>query len=616
MFFSRYNKFLKYFGQGYSFRLVSIYFMAFMSSLIEFLSIALVFPFIMIMVNPGRVVNNPVATYVRDNYGINTTTDMIVSIGLLIVACIVIKNIYAIYIEYRQNKIISEWGLKIKQKFLEFYLYSPYEADLRRGQINTVENITENVDKVMQFYIFKFISLISNTFLIGLIFALLMYLLPVHTAIAVAFFSIAGIIQSEYFKNWSDKLGTQKFKLTDGPYNSAINSLNCIKEIKINGCQKYFYNLFSDISKKIIPFDEKLSLIPQMPQHIIEIIFIFTMIILCLGIFTKYGYQTDLVIVNMGIIAIAIYRLIPQIYKNQVYMNYINMNTSNIDIMFEQYDNFRKYEIPNNKDTDEKIEFEEKISVRELSYSYDTTENALQNISLDIKKGEFIGIVGLSGAGKSTFVDCLLGLLNYTGDVWVDNQILTNDNYRTFRNIIGYVPQKIVTVEGDIYSNVAWGIDRKDIDKDRVDEVLKQAQLYEQLKQTEYGLGLELKQDGSGLSGGQMQRVGIARALYRNPEIIILDEATSNLDVKVENKLTQVISEIKGTKTIIAIAHRISTLLNCDRIIYLNEGKLVDVGTFQELSNRHSDFEEIIRLSRVKIETEEEFIQEETEENE
>ena len=113
-----------------------------------------------------------------------------------------------------------------------------------------------------------------------------------------------------------------------------------------------------------------------------------------------------------------------------------------------------------------------------------------------------------------------------------------------------------------------------------------------------------------------MQRVGIARALYRNPEIIILDEATSNLDVKVENKLTRVISEIKGTKTIIAIAHRISTLLNCDRIIYFDEGKLVDVGTFQELSNRHSDFEEIIRLSRVKIDDDEEFIPEEIEENE
>ena len=188
---------------------------------------------------------------------------------------------------------------------------------------------------------------------------------------------------------------------------------------------------------------------------------------------------------------------------------------------------------------------------------------------------------------------------NYYYDKY--NTLLTEDNIRTFRNIIGYVPQKITTIEGDIYTNVAWGIERKDIDKERVDEVLKTAQLFDQLKQTENGLGIELKQDGTGLSGGQLQRIGIARALYKNPEIILLDEATSNLDVKIENKLTEVISDIKGSKTIIAIAHRLSTLVNCDRIIYLNDGRLVAIGTFQELSTKHADFKEILKLSRIKL---------------
>ena len=185
--------------------------------------------------------------------------------------------------------------------------------------------------------------------------------------------------------------------------------------------------------------------------------------------------------------------------------------------------------------------------------------------------------------------------------ICVDDVVLNTDNIRTFRNIIGYVPQKISTIEGDIYTNIAWGIERKDIDKEKADNILKITQLYDQLKQTENGFGIELKQDGTGLSGGQMQRIGIARALYRNPEIIILDEATSNLDVKIENKLTEVISQIKGKKTIIAIAHRLSTLVNCDRIAYLKDGKLVDAGTFQELTDKYKDFEEIIKLSRIKF---------------
>lgn len=604
MFFARFNKFLKYFGKGYGNRLTVIYILAFITSLFEFLSIALVFPFIMIFINPGRVATLAPAIYIREHYGIVETDKLILIIGGMIAAGIIIKNMISIFMIYLQNKIISEWGLKIKKEILGYYLYSPYEADLRRGKVNTVGRITKNIDDVMQFYIFKFISFISNSFVIAFIFIILFTILPVHTIIAITFFSIAGLIQSSFFQKWADRLATKKFKLTDGPYNSAINNLNRIKDIKINGCQKYFYNLFSSISKKIIPYDEKLSLIPLMPQYIIEIIFIFTMIILCLGILSKYGQSPDMVIINMGIIAIAIYRLVPQIYKNQIYLNYINIHTKSIEELFATYEEFKKYEYAQNKDSVEKIPFNDKISLSHISYSYDTKSNALFNVSVDIKKGEFIGIVGLSGAGKSTFVDCLLGLLAYDGDISVDDTLLNVENINSFRNIIGYVPQKVSTVEGDIYSNVAWGIDRKDIDKDRVDEVLKTAQLYDQLKQTENGLGLELKQDGTGLSGGQMQRVGIARALYRNPEIIILDEATSNLDVKIENKLTEVISDIKGKKTVIAIAHRLSTLLNCDRIIYLADGKLVDVGTFKELSEKHQDFEEIIKLSRIKLEDE------------
>ena len=215
-----------------------------------------------------------------------------------------------------------------------------------------------------------------------------------------------------------------------------------------------------------------------------------------------------------------------------------------------------------------------------------------------------IAIIAHVDHGKTTLVDCILGLLGYEGRISVDNQLLNNDNIQKFRNIIGYVPQRILTIEGDIYTNVAWGVERKDIDKQKVEDVLKTAQLYDQLKQTENGLEIELKQDGTGLSGGQMQRIGIARALYRNPEIIVLDEATANLDVKIENKLTDILYGLKGNKTIIAIAHRLSTLLNCDKIVYVRDGSIVDVGTFHDLAQKHEDFNEIIQLSKIKIDDE------------
>lgn len=605
MFISQFIKFLKYFGKGYELKLLYMLFMAFMTSLLEFLSVVLIFPFIIIMVNPGRVVNNPIALYIQNHFGIHGVNNMIMCIGGLIASIIIIKNIYNICILYWQNKIMGEWGLEIKEQLMKFFLYSPYEADLKRGNSNIINQITLNVDNVMQYFVFKVINFISNTMVIVLVFSILIFLLPVFTIIAVAFFSIAGAMQSGFFRSWGQKLADKKYKMHEGPYNSVINSLSCIKDIKINGCQKFFYDFYKNISEKIIPYNEKINLIPLVPQYIIEIIFIFTMIILCLGILNKYGEDPSNILITFGVVAIAIYRVVPQIYKNQMYLNYINIYSKNVDVLFNIYDEYSQFEYTENQDSQEKIAFNNKLTVKNLNYSYNKSTQVLNNINLEINKGEFIGIVGLSGAGKSTLVDCLMGLLEYKGDIFVDDTLLCSDNIRTFRNIIGYVPQKICTTEGDVYSNVAWGIERKDIDKEKVEEALKTAQLYDQLVQTENGLEIELKQDGTGLSIGQKQRIGIARALYREPQIIVLDEATSNLDVKIENKLTEIINNIKGDKTVIAIAHRLSTLVNCDRIVYLKDGSIIDVGTFSELCEKYPDFEEIVKLSRIKLDDEE-----------
>ena len=387
-----------------------------------------------------------------------------------------------------------------------------------------------------------------------------------------------------------------------GPYDSIVNSLNHVKDIKVSNSQKKFSEVFSKLTRKIVPYDEKIMLIPLMPQYIIEIIFIFTMIILSFGILMTYGENPSNVMASFGVVAIAIYRVVPQIYKNQIYMNYISIYTKNIDELFAIYEQYSSYPYSKEIDDNRRISFEKEITIKNLYYSYERDNNVLKNINLDIKKGEFIGIVGLSGSGKSTFVDCLLGLLDYRGEIAVDGEVLNIENIKRFRNIVGYVPQKINTIEGDIYKNVSLIFKEEEIDREKVDEILKIAQLYEQLSDSKQGLNAQLKQDGTGLSGGQMQRIGIARALYRNPEIIILDEATSNLDVKVESKLAEIISSIKGDKTIIAIAHRLSTLIDCDRIIYLKDGELVDIGTFNELSTKHPDFEEILKLSRIKIE--------------
>ena len=615
MFLIKFIKFLKYFGKGYQVKLIVMLFMSFITCLLDFLSIVLMFPLLMTMINPTKIQYSPLGIILSKYIKFETQTEIIIMIGLTLASIVIIKNIYSIIIQYQQSKMINSWGLEIEKKMISLYLYSSYEADLQNNSRNIITKITTGVDYIMQNFVSRVIALISNSFLVILVFGALMYLLPAFTITAVLFFAFTGLVQANLFYKWTTSLSEKKAILTASSYNSIINNIANIKEIKINGCQKHFYDAFSDISKKIIPFTEKINLLPQIPQFIIEIIFVFTMIILSSGILIKYAGQENLFI-TMGIVAVAIYRIVPQIYKNQTYLNYINLANYNLKQLFEIYEKYRLYDYSSKKDTKDKLIFNNFLEIKDLEYSYNKKEYVLKDINLKIKKGEFIGVVGLSGSGKSTLVDCILGLLDYKGKIYIDNELLNIDNFQKFRNIVGYVPQRICSSEGDIYSNVAWGIDRKDIDKEKVDDALKQAQLYDQLKQTENGLDIELKQDGVGVSGGQMQRIGIARALYKNPEIIILDEATANLDVKVENKLTEILSNLKGEKTIIAIAHRLSTLINCDRIAFLRNGTVIDIGTFKELSEKHADFEEILKLSRIKLEEEQKAQTEENKEEE
>ena len=603
--YRRFFKFIKYFGAGYKWQLVKMLIFAFFSSFLEFASIALVFPFIIMLVNPGQFINSIVGKVIASRLHNFVTPDNMNRDVLIIIACtfialIIIKNIFSIIILYWQNKIIHQWCLSVKNKIMRYFLYSPYELDLKKAKTDFIARITDSIDKIFDFFVFKVIILTSNTIVVAIIFSILVFLLPIYTFIAIVFFLGASACQNRFFKSWGKQIADKKYELVAGEYNSVMESMGHVKDIKINGCQEFFYYVYQKISEKIIPLDEKLNLIPIIPQHIIELIFIFTMVIFGAGVFLQYGTNSTKVALSLTIVAISIYRMAPQIYKSQVCMNYMEFYKDRVDNLFEVYDEYTKHLDEMQAPTDKRMIFNNSVTVENLNYSYNESAQILKNINFEIKKGEFVGIIGLSGAGKSTLVDCLLGLLGYQGKICVDGVELNNQNTREFQNIIGYVAQEIHTIGGDVADNVAWGVKKEDINEERVIESLKTAQIYDILEGKD-GIRTPIREDGTGLSQGQKQRIGIARALYRQPEIIILDEATSNLDVKIENELTKIMTDLKGKKTIIAIAHRISTLVNCDKIIYLKEGSIIDIGTFEELSEKHPDFKEIISLSRIKF---------------
>ena len=303
-------------------------------------------------------------------------------------------------------------------------------------------------------------------------------------------------------------------------------------------------------------------------------------------------------VASFAIVVAALFRIAPALNRIQSAVNAINSAMNFVKQLNNEYEKC-DFDLNREKsDNKNKLVFNHSIRFENICFSYNSSKPVLKNISFEINKGDFIGIIGLSGAGKSTLADVMLGLLPAdSGEIYVDENRLTNKNYTSFRKIVGYVPQQINILDKTIAENVAWGCDK--INEQQVLKSLQEAQLYDVISEYKNGIYSNIIVGSNGLSQGQKQRLAIARALYRNPEIILLDEATSSLDVQVEKDITDMLSNLCSNKTIIAIAHRLSTLKACNKLIYTKAGNIVDIGSFEYLSRKYEDFKNLIKLSNI-----------------
>ena len=552
----------------------------FIGAMMEAFSIAGIVPVVAIVLAPDKIETNRLVAPIYDALPFTSEKSFGIFLMVALVVAFIIKNIY-IYWEYKLlYRFIFTNQFRTSERMMKNFIRRDYEFFLEADTAVIQRSITSDVNN-MYALIQALLTLISEAVIFVSIAVVLLWADPLMTGIVAALLIVTLFIIKIFIKPVMKRAGEENQYFYSGLFKHISEMVMGIKEVKVSAREKYFVEEYKTCGSGYVKAVQKYTIINNVPRLIIEVVCIAAVIGYFLYLYLRGGDNTGTFTV-ISAFALGLSRLMPC-------ANRINNQLNNI-AYFEPFfmgvtDNLQQeiedenvdisaFEVPT-----EKLPAEKEICLKNITFHYPTMPdvNIFENASLTIPIGSSVGIVGTTGAGKSTIVDILLGLLQVQeGTILVDGvNVLENGNYRKWLKNVGYIPQTIFMLDDTIRSNVAFGIPKESIDEKRVWEVLKEAQLDEFVKGLPEGLDTKIGERGVRISGGQRQRIGIARALYEDPEVLVMDEATAALDNDTEKAIVDSINRLHGTKTMIIIAHRLQTIEKCDSVYRVENKQII-----------------------------------------
>jgi ABC-type multidrug transport system fused ATPase/permease subunit len=536
---------------------------------IETLSLGLILPLIGLLTNSDYQSKYP---KVFDFFGNPSDKTLLVAGSLVLVAIYAAKNIFLYFSASVQRKFINNSSARISQMVFKSYLAQPYEFHLTRNSATLIRN-AENANSVITGGLDPFLVLLTDGLVAIGLFVLLMLVEPVGTLCVLVVFGGAAIgfqaLTRKRITEWG-RLRKTHMKMV---LKHLQQGLGGVKEIKVLGRENEFFIEHEHHLVKSMEINRKYALIQLLPRLWLEVLAIIGLAIL---VAVMAGTRDDVssFLPTLGLFAATAFRILPSIGRIMASFQTIAYSSPLIRTVDEDL----KISVVADATQNEELLFKREIKFENISFSYASAHRpSLQNVSLSILLGEAVGIVGPSGAGKSTLVDIFLGLLSPSeGVVSVDGEDIATGR-RSWQDQVGYVPQSIYLVDDSLIRNIALGIPHDLIDHNAVLRALRAAQLEEFVSTLPLGLETIVGERGVRLSGGQRQRIGIARALYSNPQVLVLDEATSSLDTETERGVMDAVKALQGEKTVVIVAHRLSTVSYCSKIFSIEDARLVAV---------------------------------------
>jgi len=567
--------------------LVMVAFMA----VFESIGVAIILPFLQILAKPEIIQSNTFFRMLWDGFEFSSTQNFITFFGLAVLVFILFSLTFRAISTYVMMRFCLMRGYSLGARLLRKYLYQPYVWFLNRNTSELGQMVLSEVDIVIQQSLLAAVMLISHTLVTVLIIGVLCLAEP-WIAFGI-FVGLGGgyILVYSLLRKRLENVGKQRYQANENRFRVTQEATSGLKELKVMGIESAFIKQFRRPAQNLARFQTKAQIITKLPRFALEALMYGGFIIMVLVLQLRHGAEITDMLPFLGLIGMAGSKLFPSLQQIYQQLSLMRFSASALTTL---HHNLTTLKIPENIENDSGVlHLDNLFELRDVSFHYEKEEKAILNsISLTFPKGDTIGIVGGTGAGKTTVVDLILGLLiPDSGNLNVDGTKITLENTRAWQKNLGYVPQQIFLSDASVAENIAFGVEKDQIDQAAVERAAGIAQLHEfVIAELADGYDTFVGERGVRLSGGQRQRVGIARALYYNPEILVFDEATSALDNLTEQALIEAIHSIGRSKTVIMIAHRLSTVKECDTIFLLEAGTLVAQGTYDELISESEKF--------------------------
>lgn len=563
----------------------------FVGALLEMISVGAIPAFVSSITNPADLRRNAMAGPVFERLGVVSDLDTMRVTGIALVSIVLIKTVYLMALTWANARFNTRQTIVVSKRLFSAYLTSPYTFHLQRNSADLLRNTNQDAMVVVAAGLVPVMAIAMEVITLLMILGLLLAVEPLASVLAAIVFGGTTLIFTRLIRRRIHRLGERERGARAEMLRSVNEGLSGIKTTRVLGRESHFLHRYGVAAEEFASASVTKQVLDTLPRLILETVGVVGLLALT-GALVASGRPLASLVPTLTLLAVALVRLIPsfgRITTAQLRLGWGRAALNGI------YDDLMGLEAAGPLDGTPHPTFADSIRLEGVNYTYpEAARPSLIDVDMEIGRGQAVGLVGPTGSGKTTAVDVILGLLEPTGgDVTIDGRSIRGRE-RGWQRHVGYIPQDIFLSDTSIRENIAFGIPSSEIDDEAVWRAVRAAQVEEFVHRLPEGLGTVVGERGVRLSGGQRQRIGIARALYHDPDVLVMDEATSALDSETERTVMLAIEHLKGSRTLVIIAHRLSTVQACDRLYLLGDGAVQASGTFDELHARSEDFQRLV----------------------